>query len=114
MYDNLTIWALLSVKTMISLGIGPILLVFTCTKWVAKDLSFLCGDSDWSEVKAELSLRWAQSQQIVGLSHCSLLIVCCFNFYLFHLKFLSSNFFPVTVPPSGNGVLLNCDCLAYC
>ena len=51
-------------KTQISLSICPVWSESSlCAEWVAKDPSFLHGDSedwsDWADAEADLSLRWA-------------------------------------------------------
>ena len=57
-------------KTQISLGIRPVWSESSLwAQWVAKDPSFLHADSeecsDWADVQADMSLRWAHSH-IVG------------------------------------------------
>ena len=58
-----TKWHVRPAKTQISLGIRPVWSEsWLCAQWVAKDLSFLCVDSedwsDWADAQADLSLRW--------------------------------------------------------
>ena len=54
-------------KTQVSLGIRPVWSESSlCAQWVAKDQMFLHEDSedwsDWADVQADLSLRWAHTQ----------------------------------------------------